>query len=150
MVTRPEQVWGIRPAIGVTSIPQRFALVAGAIYVVIGLIGFFITGFDNFTEPTHEAMFGIHLTPFHNLAHVGIGALWLIAALTLTRPGAEGVCFAIGGFYLLAAILGYTGNLSLLGIVDPLDPANFFHAATGLISVAFCGIIPWPSLRGEI
>lgn len=47
---------------------------------------------------TAEALFGIfHVTPFHNVVHLGVGALWLLAAFVLTPPAAEGVNFATAG-----------------------------------------------------
>ena len=136
--------WGIRPSLGVGDSPaHKFALVAGLVYVAIGVLGFFFTGFDSFTEATDEALLGLfHVTPLHNVVHILIGAVWLLAALALTRPAAEGVNLAIAGFYVLAAVLGYLGALELLGIHAGLDADNFLHAGTGVISLLFAGLIP--------
>lgn len=152
MTDRSDLVWGIRPQAGVEpSLAHRFALIAGIIYVVGGVIGFFITGFDNFTEATDEALFGIfELSPYHNIVHIGIGALWLLAALVLTLPAALAVNFTIGVFYVLAAGLGYFGVLEFLSI----DPGGFgadifykedrgpvgdfyLHLVTGLVTLLF-------------
>lgn len=143
MTDRPERVWGIRSQSGVQTVAQGFALIAGLTYVAIGVIGYFFTGFDNFTENTGEALFGLlAINPFHNFVHIGTGAVWLLAALLLSGPATEGVNFAIGGFYLVAAVLGFLGYFTvLLGIDDPLDPVNFFHLVTAVVAVLFSGLI---------
>lgn len=143
MTDRPERVWGIRSQSGVQTVAQGFALIAGLSYVAIGVIGYFFTGFDNFTENTGEELFGIFaINPFHNFVHIGVGAVWLLAALMLSRPATEGVNFAIGGFYLVAAVLGFLGYFTtLLAIDNPLDPVNFLHLVTAVVAVLFSGLI---------
>jgi len=136
-------VWGVKETMGSGGLAKRFALIAGLIYVAIGVIGFFPTGFNNPTENTGEALFGIFaITPAHNVVHLGVGALWLVAAFLLTRPAAEGTNFAIGGFYVLAAVLGYFGILDLLAVHSGFgDPDFYLHLITGVISLLFGGLL---------
>lgn len=143
---RGEVVWGIKSRIDVDSLPKKFALLAGLAYLLGGLIGFFFTGFYNFTENTGVSLFGIfHLTPFHNVVHIGVGAMWLLGALTLTRPAVEGVNLAVGGVYVLATFLGYLGSLTFLGIMPGFGDSDFYlHLVTGLAALIFSGIIPLP------
>jgi len=107
------------------------------------VIGFFSTGFNSFTEPTGEKLLGIFaITPMHNIVHLGVGALWLLAAFVLTRPAAEGANLAIGGFYVLAAVLGYLGFLDLLAISSGFgDPDFYLHLITGVVSLLFAGVL---------
>lgn len=143
MADMPERVWGIRTRTGVENSSQGFALIAGLGLVVLGAIGFFFTGFDNFTENTDERLFGIFaINPFHNFMHIGVGAIWLFAALMLSRSATEGANFAIGGFLVVAAVLGFLGYFtSLLSIDNPIDPANVLHLAAGVAAVVFSGLI---------
>ncbi len=148
MTSRPDMVYGISPRGGGfrpgggKPASQWFAMVVGVTYAGIGVIGFFFTGFGGFTEVTGETALGIFsINPFHNIVHLGVGAVFLTAAFLLTRPAAEGTNFAVGGFYVLAAVLGYLGYLNLVGIVAPLDPVNFFHLFTGVAAVLFSGLI---------
>ncbi|HEY4004905.1 MAG TPA: DUF4383 domain-containing protein [Pseudonocardia sp.] len=139
-------VWGIKSHTDLDSLPKKFALLAGLAYLVGGVIGFFFTGFHNFTENTGISLFGIfHLTPFHNIIHIGVGALWLIAAFTLTRVATEGVNLAVGGVYVLAAVLGYLGSLTFIGVMPGFGDADFYlHLVTGVASLVFAGLIPLP------
>ncbi|MGH3621273.1 MAG: DUF4383 domain-containing protein, partial [Sciscionella sp.] len=108
----------------------------------------FATGFSNPSEFVGHKLFWIFgVTPFHNIVHIGVGAVWLIAAFTLTKPAAEGVNFAIGGVYALAAILGYLGYLGFLGVGPRFDPDNFLHLLTALVSLLFAGLLQLPSSR---
>ncbi|MGH3975847.1 MAG: DUF4383 domain-containing protein [Pseudonocardiaceae bacterium] len=141
MVVDPENKFGIKiqsRGRGRT-LEQNYALLAGAVYVGVGVIGFFWTGlFTNFTERTNEALFGIfYINPFHNVVHVAVGAVWITAALVLTPVGTEGVNLAIGGFYLLAAILGFLGYLSLVSVPGGNDADNYLHLFSGLVTLVF-------------
>jgi hypothetical protein len=139
----PDVVWGVKESASVGVLPQQFALVAGLVYVAIGVIGFFSTGFNSFTEPTGEKLLGIFaITPMHNIVHLGVGALWLLAAFVLTRPATEGANLAIGGFYVLAAVLGYLGFLDLLAISSGFGDLDFYlHLITGVVSLLFAGVL---------
>jgi Domain of unknown function (DUF4383) len=120
------------------TLEQNFSLIAGTIYVAIGVIGFFITGFGSFTEMTDHALLGIFmLNPFHNIVHLGLGALWLLGALALTPAGNEGLNIAIGGVYALATVLGFMGYFSLLSIPAGANGDNFLHLVTALATLIF-------------
>lgn len=54
---------------------QVFSMVLGAVYLLIGLAGFAVTGFDDFAAPPVDGtliIFGVN--PLHNIVHVVIGA----------------------------------------------------------------------------
>src|SRR5215216_1726787 len=59
---------------------QLLALAIGAVYTLIGLLGFFVTGFDNFAAETDKTLLGFEINPLHNLVHLAIGlaglAMW--------------------------------------------------------------------------
>lgn len=115
---------------------QAFAAVGGIVYLAVGLIGFAVTGFGNLIEDSNDALLGFSLNPVHNLIHVAAGAL-LIVASRLSRPGAaEGTAIGVGLVLVLAAFLGFTGNLELLSISTPGDPDNYLHLVSGLVAIA--------------
>jgi hypothetical protein len=120
---------------------QTFALLFGAFYIIIGIIGFFATGFGPLVGNTQEALFGLELNVFHNLVHIGIGAIAVGAALFLSPVETQGVNFAIGGFYVLAAVIGYLGALDVLIAADRgPDADHVLHIISGLLFVIF-GIV---------
>jgi uncharacterized protein DUF4383 len=121
-----------------TSLAQRVGLAVGAFYVAIGVIGFFITGFSGFTAETGDKLLGVAINPFHNLAHIGIGAILLIFALQNNIAAAEGAVMGVGLFYIVAFVIGVTApdNLTILSIRGEAQLANFFHAVTGIVLLA--------------
>ena len=60
---------------------QWLALIIGVVYLLVGLAGFLVTGFDGFTEHDHtQTLLGFAVNPLHNIVHILIGilgiALW--------------------------------------------------------------------------
>jgi len=50
---------------------QWFALIVGAVFVLVGLAGFAITGFDNFaSHDTMEHLLIFEINPLHNIVHL--------------------------------------------------------------------------------
>ena len=62
---------------------QLLSLAIGIIYTVVGIAGFFVTGFENFAAETDKTLLGFEINPLHNLVHLAIG-LW---PATRTAPG---------------------------------------------------------------
>ncbi|HZS21455.1 MAG TPA: DUF4383 domain-containing protein [Pseudonocardiaceae bacterium] len=134
-----EEKFGIRLRSRSRTIEQKYSLLAGTVYVLGGIVGFFITGFGNFTEMTNHELFGIFmLNPFHNIVHIGLGAFWLLAGLALTPAGTQGVNIAIGGIYALATVLGVLGYFSLLSIPGGVAVGdNWLHLVTAVVTLIF-------------
>ncbi|WNB84368.1 DUF4383 domain-containing protein [Cellulomonas sp. ATA003] len=58
---------------------QWLALIIGAVYLLVGLAGFLVTGFDGFTEHNHDqTLLGFAVNPLHNIVHILIGILGLV------------------------------------------------------------------------
>jgi hypothetical protein len=139
MVT-PEQKFGIQlQSRGAPrTFEQNVSMILGFIYIVVGIIGFIVSGFANITEMTNKSIFGLFLVnPYHNIVHLGIGVFWLLGAFALTAAGNEGLNIAIGGVYALATVIGFLGYLNLLSIPAGLNGDNFLHLATALATLIF-------------
>ncbi len=138
----PEDKFGIkldsRP--GPRTIDQMYSVILGLVVIVLGILGFFLTGFTNFTEMTDHAIFGLFQTNgFHNLVYIIFGLLWLLGAFTLTPAGNQGMNIAVGGALVLVALLGYLGYMSLLSIPPGINGDNILHLVVGLASVIVGG-----------
>ncbi|HKR50813.1 MAG TPA: DUF4383 domain-containing protein [Pseudonocardiaceae bacterium] len=138
----PEEKFGIKleSKPGPRTIDQMYSVLLGLVVIVLGIIGFFLTGFTNFTEMTDHAIFGLFQTNgFHNLVYIIFGLLWLLGAFALTPAGNQGMNVAVGGALLLVAVLGYLGYMSLLSIPAGINGDNLLHLAVALASVIIGG-----------
>ena len=75
---------------------QRFAQVFGAVYVLVGLLGFAFTGFANFAAASDDKLLLFGVNPLHNLVHLAVGALWLASSRTESNA-ALGLYFGLAG-----------------------------------------------------
>lgn len=115
--------------------PNRLVgTVFGAVYLLVGLIGFAYTGLSEFAgTDTDEKILGIfEVNPLHNIAHLAIGALLVLAA----RAGAgaaKGANTLVGGVYLLLGVVGLFILDSELNILSLNHPDNGLHLASAAI-----------------
>jgi len=120
------------------SLAQRVGPIFGAFYVGIGLIGFTVTGFNGLTENSGDKLLGFHINPFHNIAHIGIGAFLLILCLQKNSAAAEGGVMGVGLFYVVAFVIGVTAsdNLTILSMTGAGDLENVNHIVNGVALLA--------------
>jgi hypothetical protein len=85
--------------------PQVLGLAFGAIYLLVGIVGFFITGFDHFADNgQHEMLLFFMINPLHNVVHILIGVVGLALSRTLAGAQTFGLLLAVG--YGLAFVYG--------------------------------------------
>ena len=85
--------------------PQVLGLAFGAIYLLVGIVGFFVTGFDHFADNSqHEMLLFFMINPLHNVVHVLIGVVGLALSRTLAGARTFGLLLAVG--YGLAFVYG--------------------------------------------
>lgn len=75
---------------------KGLALGIGAVYTLVGILGFFVTGFDNFAEETNETLLGFEVNPLHNIVHLLIGLAGLAMARQLGTARTYGWLLAAG------------------------------------------------------
>lgn len=114
---------------------QLFAFAFGAVYLLVGLCGFLVTGMRHFASLPAATFIVFSVNPLHNIVHVALGAAWLVG---WHRPAtARSVNVVVGGVLGLVTILGFAGLLRPLGIESVGDPDNFLHLATAVLSLYF-------------
>ncbi len=109
---------------------QAGALVVGAVYAAVGVIGFFITGFGNFVQNTDDALLGFAINPFHNVVHLAVG-VYLIIVSQVDRPVTEGALIGGGLVYLLATFLGFANSLQIISMNGAGELDNVLHLVSG-------------------
>ncbi|MGC0369649.1 MULTISPECIES: DUF4383 domain-containing protein [unclassified Microbacterium] len=116
-----------------SSSPNRIvATVFGAVYLLVGLLGFAVTGGVGFISNEGGLLLGIfEVNPLHNIAHLLIGAALLVAGLANARA-AKGVNTTVGAVYLLLGIVGFflTGPANILALNVP---DHFLHLASAVV-----------------
>ncbi len=120
---------------GTRPLPQLLALVFGAVYLLVGIVGFFVTGFDHFADNAkHEILIGLFMiNPLHNIAHILVGVVGLLLARTLAGARTYG--------WLLAGLYGVLFVYGLLAVGESWDflninaADNVLHIATALVGL---------------
>ena len=123
-----------------TKSPNRLlATVFGAVYLLVGLLGFTATAGAGvgFFDTEGGLLLGIfEVNVFHNIAHLLIGAALLIAGLSNVRA-AKGVNIAVGAAYLLLGIIGLfiVGSAANILAINAADNVLHFASAAILLAV---------------
>lgn len=122
---------------------QWLALAIGATYTLVGIIGFFLTGFSGFAAPEGELLLGVfEINPLHNIVHLLIGGAGLALWSRLDRARLYG--------WLLAAGYGLTFLYGLF-VAGSDEPANFLALNQGdnwlhlFSTLAGLAIALWPA-----
>ena len=122
---------------------QLLALAIGVIYTLVGILGFFITGFENFAAETDKTLLGFEINPLHNIVHLVIGLAGLALWRRLDTARTYGWLLAAG--YGLAFLYGLfaAGNsdINFLSINGADNGLHLLSAAAGL------AIALWPANR---
>ena len=113
---------------------QLFALAFGGIYILVGLVGFAVTGFGDFASDTSTRLLIFDINPLHNIVHLAIGVALVLGGLA--PVSASRMNLAVGAAYLAVALVGLTGVLGFLSINEGIVPDFWLHAASGIALVA--------------
>jgi len=116
-----------------TDSPNRLvAAVFGVVYLLIGVLGFVVTGFEDFAgTDTNETLLGFELNGLHNVVHLAIGAVLLAASRTVAAAKAANMF--VGAVYLLVGIIGLFILDSDANILSLNGADNVLHLASALI-----------------
>ena len=142
---RPARPAGDRS--GSRSLVQLFAAVVGAVFLLVGILGFIPGVTSNYDElnligpDSHAELLGIfEVSVVHNIVHLAFGVVGLLAA---ARASAA-VTFLVGGGILYAGVFVYGVLIdqgSDLDILPVNDADNILHLglAIGMIALGLIG-----------
>lgn len=126
---------------------EIITLLYGLAFLVVGVAGFFVTGFDDFAHhDTGETILGFEVNPLHNIVHILLGLLGIIAAFRITWALSYGVLVAVGyGATLVYGLfaIGEDWNFLSLNTAD-----NWLHLVAALIGVGIAALAAY-ELRAE-
>ena len=116
------------------SSPNRIVgVIFGAVYLLVGVLGFFVTSGVDFVATRGGLLLGIfEVNPFHNIAHLLMGAVLLIGGLSSVKA-AKGVNTVIGAAYLLLGIVGFFLAGTSANILALNTPDHFLHLASAIL-----------------
>ena len=122
---------------------QKISLVLGALYVLIGLLGFspFVTAQPpgQFGQVNPGLLFGaLAVNTAGSLLHIALGALMIVAGMM--RPQWDVLTRTVAGVLLVMVIAAFIGQFSELFAIDL--PGTILHLLTALAFAYFATKVP--------
>ena len=117
--------------------PQMLALAFGVVYVLVGIVCFFVTGFDDFvsnrTDGNTDTLLIFMINPLHNIVHIVIGLAGIALSRTLAGARTYGWLLAIGyGAAFVYGLIAINQDWDFLNI-NAAD--NVLHIATAVVGL---------------
>jgi glucose uptake protein GlcU len=118
---------------GGRTLNQALALAFGAVYALVGVLGFFVSSNVDFAGKNGASLLGFDVNGLHNIVHLLIGVALIAAART--HASAKATNLTIGAVYVLLAVLGPFINNTAVDIIGLNGPDHFLHLASGVLLV---------------
>lgn len=120
--------------------PQIIAITFGAIYTLLGLAGFLVTGFDNFAGYEGDSLLGFEVNPLQNIVHLLVGVLGLTMGQRLPSARTFGwiLFLGFGAVFIFGLFAVGRENINFLAL-NGAD--NVLHLLNAMIGLA---IALWP------
>ncbi|GAA3183117.1 DUF4383 domain-containing protein [Blastococcus jejuensis] len=118
---------------GSRTLPEILGLAFGAVYLLVGIVGFFITGFDDFAGHGDHTLLIFDINPLHNVVHIVIGIAGLLLSRTLAGARTYGWLLAVG--YGAAFVYGLVAVGEDWDILNINAADNVLHIATALVGL---------------
>lgn len=118
---------------GSRTLPEILGLAFGAVYLLVGIVGFFITGFDDFAGHGDHTLLIFDINPLHNVVHIVIGIAGLLLSRTLAGARTYGWLLAVG--YGAAFVYGLVAVGEDWDILNINAADNVLHLGTALVGL---------------
>ncbi len=130
------------------TLPEILSLAFGAIYLLVGIVGFFVTGFDDFfAHDTNETLLGFEINGMHNVVHIVIGVAGLVLGRTLAGARTYGWLLAVGyGAAFVYGLIAMNKEWDFLSI-NMAD--NVLHILTAVVGLAIALMPVRDAVRGR-
>lgn len=115
------------------SANRLIGTIFGAVYVLVGILGFTVTGGVGFLATEGGLLLGVfEVNPLHNIAHLLIGGALLAAGLASIRA-AKAVNAVVGAAYLALGIVGFFIADTALNILALNTADHVLHLGSALL-----------------
>jgi cyanate permease len=121
------------PTFGGRTLNQTLALAFGAVYALVGLLGFAVSGDVDFAGKDGASLLGFDVNGLHNIVHLLIGVALLAASRT--HAAAKSANLTIGAVYVLLAVLGPFINDTAADIIGLNGADHVLHLLSGVLLV---------------
>jgi hypothetical protein len=116
----------------VSSVNRTVGYAFGAVYVLIGLVGFAITPGVGFAGTDGKDLIIFEINPLHNVVHIAVGLALGLAAYR-GRTASAAANSLVGGVYLLVGVVGLFITDAAVNILALNHPDNVLHLGTALV-----------------
>ena len=124
-----------------------FSWIVGAAFVVVGIWGFVLTGFDNWAATeTNEAVLWFRVNPLHNLVHLLVGGALLAGAAGGER-GARAMTTLVAVTYAIVGVAGFFATGADWNVLALNTADNWLHLGTA--ALGFLAVMASSSQRVE-
>ncbi len=118
-----------------TSASQLLALLVGVAFTAAGILGFFVTGTDQFAHhDTGETLLGLEVNGLHNVVHLALGLAGIVLSARVATARLYGWLLAVG--YGAAFVFGlFAVDDEDLNFLSLNDADNWFHLASAAVGL---------------
>lgn len=116
------------------SLNRQFGYAFGAVYLLVGLLGFAVTSGVGFAATQGGTLIAFEVNPLHNVVHLAVGAL-LVAGAAGGSARSRSVNLLVGGVYLTVGLLGFALVGSSFNLLALNQADNFLHLATAVAAL---------------
>jgi hypothetical protein len=118
-------------------------LAIGAVYTLVGILGFLVTGLEDFAAETDKTLLGFELNPLHNIVHMAIGLAGLALWRRLDSARLYGWLLAAGygATFVYGLLAAGNRDINFLSINGSDNGLHLVSAIAGL------AIALWPAQR---
>jgi len=117
------------------SVNRLVGGIFGVVYLLVGIVGFFITSGVDFAGTEGKLLIVFEVNPLHNIIHLLIGALLVAGAASSVRA-AKSANTAVGAVYLLVGVVGLFLVNSSANIIALNGADNVLHLGSAILLLA--------------
>ncbi|GGC72687.1 DUF4383 domain-containing protein [Hoyosella rhizosphaerae] len=129
------------------SVNQPVGYVFGAVYVVVGILGFTVSGGHDVAGAHGGELFGVFgVNALHNVVHIGIGVA-LIAGAAAGALVSRRMNVTVGVMYLFVGFVGPIISTTSLNILALNGPDHVLHVVSAAVLIGFGLLADSPVVR---